>query len=776
MSEGALDAVRVIETAGAAAELAGRLLADLGARVWKIEPPSGAPSRRVPPRGSFFAFYNAGKRSVVCDPARRADAAGLRRLLASADVWLDSTPPSEPPPYGLDAEAVRRTNPRLVAVRVTPFGPSGPHAGFRCSDLVAQAAGGMLFPNGFAGEAPLQGFGLQAYHAASIHAVIGALLALVERQRSGRGQTVDVSVQEAVVGALEQVSAAWNHERRIEPRRAPLHWSGLFRTTRCRDGHATLSLMGDWATLAGWTMKQGVGGPLAEREWDDLEVRREHAGEIYARLNRWAADRTAAEILEGAQLRRLPFAAVRGPQALLCDPQLAARGFFAPIPGTRLRFPGPPFRMSRSPLRTRAAAPALGDAGRAAEAAAPAPSAALPAASPLPAGRPLDGIRVLDFTHVFAGPLASRILADHGAEVIKVERPATLDAERRGGLFGNLNRGKQSVILDLGGPRGIALARRLAARSDVVIDNFSPRVMAQWGLDYDGLRRLRPDVIAVAMSGFGASGPRRDWVSFGPTLQALCGHTALMRRRGGEPVGWGFSHADVCAGLAGALAVVAALHHRRRTGEGQFVDLSELESVTALMGPMLVELANRGAEPERPENRSQEAPGAPHGVYRCAGDDRWVAIAVLSEPEWRAFAAVVGEPWTADPRFATADSRLADAAALDALVERWTATHAPEEVTALCQRRGVAASTVANGEDLCAHDPHLRARGYWKAVATPEGGTVVLDGVPAELSATPGRVDRPGPLHGEHTEAVLRGVLGLGAVEIAELRSAKVIA
>lgn len=797
MSEGALGSVRVIETAGVCAEFAGRLLADLGAEVWKIEPPQGAPSRRVPPhreKGSgvfspegerlptpfpeslFFAFYNAGKRSIVLDPRHRADADRLQRLLASADVWLDSTPPSRPLPYGLDADAVQRANPRLVMVRVTPFGLTGAHAGFRSSDLVAQAAGGMVFTNGFAAEAPLQGFGLQAYHAASLYAVIGALLALLERLRSGRGQTVGVSVQEAVVGALEQVSSAWNHEHRVEARRAPLHWTRMFRTARCRDGYATLSLMGDWTTLVGWMMEGGVGAEVAGREWDDLDARREHADEIYALLDRWAADRTAAEILEGAQLRRLPFAAVHAPQDLLADPQLAARGFFAPIPGTDLRFPGPPFRMSRTPLQTRSAAPALGT-----DPPSEAPIATSRGVEPVDRApsrrrRALDGIRVLDLTHVVAGPLVTRILADHGAEVIKIERPVTVDAERRGGLFGNLNRGKNSVVLDLTDPRGVDLVRRLAANSDVVIDNFSPRVMGHWGLDYEGLRRLRADVIAVGMSGFGRSDPRRDWVSFGPTLHALCGHTMLMRRRTGSPAGWGFSHADVCAGLSGALAVIAALHHRARSGEGQFIDLSQLESVTACMGPMLLDLANNGTIPEPVENRSQEAAGAPHGVYRCAGDDRWVAIAVLSDEEWHAFADLVGEPWTADSRFATAQARLANAAALDALVEGWTTKRSPQEVTSLCQRRNLAAFTVASGEDLCARDPHLQGRGYWTSIPTPEGSTVVLDGVPLQLSETPGRVDRPGPLHGEHTNTVLHTVLGLNADEIAALRAARIVA
>src|SRR5262249_30220280 len=304
------------------------------------------------------------------------------------------------------------------------------------------------------------------------------------------------------------------------------------------------------------------------------------------------------------------------------DPQLADRGFFAPI-HEGLHFPGAPFRMSKTPLVTRSDAPRLGSSSWLDTA----PRGRLQASgfelhqerprSPLAppktdtrARRVLDGVRVLDFTHVVAGPIATRILADHGAEVIKVERTVTLDlGERRGGFFGNLNRGKRSLILNMSDLRAVDLAKRLAAASDVVADNFSARVMGNWGLDYEGLRKLRPDIIAIGMSGFGKTGPQKDYVSFGPTLQALCGHTMMMRPAGRDPAGWGFSHADVCGGMNGALAVLAALHHRTRTGEGQFIDLSQLESVTAYMGPMLLDLANNGAVAEPVVNRSQEAPG-----------------------------------------------------------------------------------------------------------------------------------------------------------------------
>lgn len=779
---GPLRGIVVVDTADTSAALAGRFLADLGARVIKIEPPGGDPARRIPPflggdpeRSLFFEYYHAGKESLVVRAESVEERARLRRLVAAADVWIDTTPPGEASPWSLDAAVLAAESPPLIIARVTPFGLDGPFARYRATDLVAQAAGGMVFTNGFPERPPLQGYGLQAYHAASAYALVGVLVALLERRAGGRGQTIDVSLQEATAGAVEEASAAWNAERRIETRRGTLHWSRAFRVSRCRDGHVLCCTICDWTTLREW-LREGVEPEaLAGAEWEELPYRRDHAEEIFAVVDRWARDRTATDVLEGAQLRRIPFAAVRPPEALLENEQLRAREFFAPVEGDAgaLSFPGPPFRLAATPMRTRRAAPALGS-GRWPEARSR--SAQAPPGERA-AGGVLRGVRVLDFTHVVAGPVATRILADYGAEVIKVERLATLDmGDRRGGLFGNLNRGKKSVILNMGDPRGVDVARRLAALADVVIDNFSARVMGNWGLDYESLRRLRPDVIAIGMSGFGKTGPQRDYVSFGPTLHALCGHTMMMREPGGEPAGWGFSHSDMCGGLNGAIAALAALHHRAATGEGQLVDLSQLESVAAYMGPVLLAMANDGFVPEPVVNRSQEAPGAPHGVYRCRGDDRWVAIAVLSDEDWRRFAAAVAEPWAAEASLASAASRLAAADALDAAVARWTSLRSPEEVTALLQSRGVAAFTVANGEDFCARDPHLQWRGYWTRLATPEGGVAVVDGVPARLSATPGAVRSPGPLHGEHTTEVLHGLLGMPAAEIDELRRARVIA
>lgn len=394
-----------------------------------------------------------------------------------------------------------------------------------------------------------------------------------------------------------------------------------------------------------------------------------------------------------------------------------------------------------------------------------------------PRRRALDGIRILDFTWVVAGPVATRILADQGAEVIKIERRDSLDlGSRRGGFTGNLFRGKESMVINMADPRGRAIAHQLVAVSDVVIDNFSARVMHNWGMDYASIRQIKPDIIAVSMSGFGHTGPQKDYVSYGPTLQALSGYTLLMRHANGEPAGWGYSYADMSGGYSGALAVLMALWHRKRTGEGQFVDLSQFETISSVVGPALLDILINKKTLAPLGNHSQEAPAAPHGIYRCAGEDRWCAITVFTEAQWQAFCHVIGAPaWTQEVRFSSVEQRLAHQDELDRQVEAWTRQQPAEEVMTALQHAGVPAGVVANGEDLD-RDPQLRARGYWARVPTPAGDEVVLDGTPIKLSATPGYVAAPGPLLAEHTESALKRLLGYSDEYLAQLKTHRVVA
>jgi crotonobetainyl-CoA:carnitine CoA-transferase CaiB-like acyl-CoA transferase len=817
---GPLHGVRVLDLADRPGAFAAKLLGDLGADVVKIEPPSGDALRHQgpywrdrphPDRSLSFWFYNAGKRSLVLDLDVTAGREHLVRLIARADVVVETRPPGILAAIGLDDETLARLNPGLVHAAITPFGESGPRAAWQTSEIVAQAVSGMLYVSGVPGAPPLATAGAQAYHSTGAYTAIAVIAALLARARSG-GQHVEVSVQETTAAAVEHVAAFFHQMGRVHRRAGSLHWTRYFRVARCRDGYVLHCSLGDWTSLLEWVKADGDAQDLVEPAWEDFNYRRKHCEHLFDVLDRWAGRHSVEEIMEGAQLRRIPYAAVRSPAALPADPQLGARLFFVPIEhpdlGATVSYPGGPCHMSETPWTVRRPPPRLGEHGdeilrEAAFERGPMPpleretprparsGAGGPKADPSPSHqpgpvtsepartpRPLDGVRILDLTWVVAGPAATRLLGDLGADVIKIERRDSLDfGDRRGGFTGSLNRGKRSMVVNLGDARGLDIVRRLAAEVDVVIDNFSARVMRNWGLDYDGLRAIKPDVIAISMSGFGHSGPYQDYVSYGPTLQALTGYTLLMRHPGGEPTGIGYSYSDIVGGYTAALATLAALWHRRRTGRGQMIDLSQFEASCAVLGPMLLDVVANGRDIDPPGNTSQEGPAAPHGVYRCRGEDRWCAIAVFGDEEWRRFIGAIDHPqWSTDPRFASLDARLDHRNALDALVETWTRERTPEEIADRLQRAGVRAGIVADAEDLCARDPHLRARDYWVRVRTPEGPEVTLDGIPYRLGRTPARVGGPGPLLGEHTTEVLRDLLGLGGAEIAALRAAQVVA
>ena len=810
----ALEGLRVLDLADESGAYCGKLLADMGADVILIEPPGGARMRTIgpfhrgvrhPDRSLFFWHYNTNKRSISLDVRTAAGRRRFMALVAGADVVIDTSRPGQLDDLGLGYAALATCNPRVILASITPFGQSGPCRTHRGSDLICQALGGMVFVNGWPDEPPVQGLGLQAYHSAALHAAIAIMLALMARTRTGRGQQIDLSIQASVAACVEHASATYHTTGAVAHRQGTLHWTRHFRVGRCRDGDVLHGTLGDWTALLEWVKADGMAADLDAPVWTDAGYRRDHSEHLFTVLDAWARTYAVADLVSGAQLRRLPYAAVRPPDTLCSDPQLRARGFFAAIEhddlGESLTYPGAPYVFSATPWRLRQRPPRLGEHTAAVLAAAadcasgPPPRRLGAARAPAPGMRPLDGIRVIDFTWVAAGPVATRILADHGADVIKIERPDTpVPPDGPGGVLGNLNRGKRSIVLDLNTADGIDVARRLLAHADVVVDNFSPRVLPNWGLDWPALHALNPRLVAVSMSGFGHSGPQRDHVSFGPTLQALAGFTYLMRHPGGAAAGWGFSYSDMAAGLYAALAVLLALRHRERSGRGQWIDLSQFEALATLVGPVLLDLLTHGgvaaAEASAADhgtswaalrdagglgNRSQERPAAPHGVYRCAdappGRERWCALAVFDEDEWSRFCAVLDHPpWTRDPRFASHVGRLRHSPELDAHVSAWTRERAAAPTVHLLQNAGVAAGIVADAEDLCRHDPQLRARGYWVRVCTPDGREVTLDGTPFVLSDTPARIERPAPRPGEDTDAVLRGVLEMDHTTIAALR------
>ena len=381
----------------------------------------------------------------------------------------------------------------------------------------------------------------------------------------------------------------------------------------------------------------------------------------------------------------------------------------------------------------------------------------------------LHGIRILDFTWVLAGPYATRILADFGAEVIKVQ-PLMPEAQGKfdRGYYNTWNRNKLGINLNLNEPQGVALAKKLVGISDAVAENFTPRVMANWGLDYPSLKKIKPDIIMLSMSTMGQTGPWRDYAGFGPTIHAFSGITYLTSFPGKPPLGLGYSYADHIAGLVACLALLGAMEYRQRTGEGQYIDVSQVEVMSSLLGSAILEHTANGKQVEPVGNGSTQA--APHGVYRCQGDDRWCAIGVFSDDEWQGFQRALGNPlWAEGRRFATLAGRLENADELDRLVEGWTRGHTAEEVMALLQRHGVAAGVVQNASDL-ANDPQLRARGFLIELDHPEMGKTISDAIPIRLSDTPARYIRTAPIVGQDNDYVYKQLLGMSEGEVAELR------
>jgi crotonobetainyl-CoA:carnitine CoA-transferase CaiB-like acyl-CoA transferase len=380
----------------------------------------------------------------------------------------------------------------------------------------------------------------------------------------------------------------------------------------------------------------------------------------------------------------------------------------------------------------------------------------------------LSGLRVLDFTWVLAGPYATRILADFGAEVIKVQSKKIAKGAESNltGYFNNWNRNKRSITLDLSYPEAREIALKLTALSDIVIENFSPRVMSNWGLNYEQLKKVKPNLIMVSMSGMGQTGLWKDFVAFGPTLQALSGLTYLTSFTQESPMGTGYAYADPIAGLYAVFAVLAALEYRDRTGKGQYIDLSEYEAICTLMGPTLLNASVNHKDVFPQGNRSDDIPAAPYGCYKCSGIDRWCVIAVFNETEWENLCNILGRPdWTGEERFSTLSKRKEHADELGKLLEQWTLQYTSEEVVNLLQEAGVPAGAVQNAEDL-AKDPQLIAREFFVHLEHPTLGETVSDASPIKFEESSTMGWKAAPLLGEDNRYVYMELLSLTEGEL----------
>ena len=402
---------------------------------------------------------------------------------------------------------------------------------------------------------------------------------------------------------------------------------------------------------------------------------------------------------------------------------------------------------------------------------------------------PLAHIRAVVLTQAWAGTLATQLLGDFGADVIQIEALRRPDTWRGGygpddltgvypgdepgerpynrcARFNSVNRNKRALTLDLGSEDGRRLFLELVRQADVVAENFASRVMGNFNLDYDALQQVKPDVIMIAMPAYGRSGPYAPYGGIGGTAEPMSGISMLQGEAGGPPLNSGIMYPDPVAGMMGCAAILIALHHRQRTGEGQFIDLALQEPSICMIGEQVLEAAQTGKQPQRWGNRDRWQ--APHGTYRCAGNDRWVSIAVRSQDEWERLGAIVEQPWTSQARFATPEGRREHAEALDAQLAAWTQTQEADDVMARLQAAGIPAATVFTPWTVT-QNPQLQARDFFVTLDHPDAGRHRYAGIPWKMSRTPGRVRMPPPGLGQHSEAILQDDLGLSPDAVADL-------
>ena len=793
---GALAGVRVVEVGvGVSAPWCTRVLAGLGAEVVKVEPPAGDPARAWGPPpgtpasgelGALFAWLNADKRGVRLTGDGDADAATVAHLVASADVVVTNLSSAEWRAWGLAPAGLDDAHAGLVVLDLSPFGRRGPCADAPGAAVTVGAAGGMNVILGEPGRVPLSfPFELPALQA-GWHGAAAVVTALLARRRTGRGQRIDVAeadVMAFLAGGMSLfiLGGGGKWERRGFERHGGIYPSGFY---PCKDGFVFLATQ----SRTQWTAFLRL---MGDPEWaaadpalrDGVAIGWRRADEVDLHLIPWLAEQTRAELMAfAAREPDLVLGPINDVADVLAAPHLEARGFWDAVAvGSRtLRLPGFGYTMSATPWRS-GPAPRL-DGAPAREFVTAAAGTAPPSAAAPPSGnarRPLAGYRAIEFGFNWAGPLVGQMLADMGAEVIKVETPDRADFMRHWpharAFFHNANRGKLSVSINVKTDEGRALVHRLARTADIVYDNFSAGVLARHGLGYEALRAVKPDLIVMAMAMAGQTGPLRHLRGFATMATGFAGLEAAIGypdtgATGLPAIGIG----DANAAIQGVVALLAALWHRERTGEGQFIDLSQVEAATTLMAEPLAahQLTGRSRGPAANAHDRH----APYGVYPAAGAERWIALAITTDAEWTALVQLLGAPaWARDESLRSATARLARRDDLDARLAAWTAMLDRDALVERLRAAGLAAAPVLEIDEMAAW-PHFRARGLETTVPSFDGGAGRVYATPWHLAATPGGVDRPSPRLGEHDEYVFGTLLGLSTAQRGALESRAVIA
>ena len=811
-SRNALVGLTVLELGESVASgFAARLLGGYGARVIKIEaqssgnagtslrsnPPFLSAANGMPQISAVHIHLSAGKESVALDLTLEKNRGVLQEIAASADIIVDGSSKAEREEAGFDwAELWKQESARVITL-VQPFGASGPKSSRPATELTVLAESGYLSMCGEPDLGPLKPYGYQAHYLAGLHAAIASLSLWRSVRRTGRGGVVDISIQEAAI-LLTGGAVAWSQTTGasyppVGSRGAHSMARGFYpgNVITCLDGAVYLNTGHNQEALAILVDEPRLAAP---EFWHNAASK---ADEIDAICGQWSKALTRAEACAAGQELRVGVAPVYSPRETLTSEQLGARGFFQTGRAKqRPRAPvqlGPPARMSKAGWSL-GRSPNFGEhtsrvtkwVKELANSRSNRPNTRF-WENEYPNKAPLHGIRVLDVTEYVAGPLASLVLASLGAEVVKVERPYLTDHRqqmygpvpnpRRGApdqpwnrvlWFNELARGKKGVVLDLTTEKGLQAFKQLAAVSDIVLDNFSPRVMPNLGLDYGRLRHVNPPIISVSVSGYGESGPWSNWVATGPSIDSVNGMTWLTGYENGHSVRPANFNADIIAGLTAALAALVALEHRDQTGVGQRADVSMLEATLHFIGEVFL-ATGAGSNTDRCLG-NHEPQGEPSGIYECAEKGRYVAISVVNDERWQILAQTMSSelPEILRPDFRTAAGRSVMRKEINEMLATWAKMHVVSEVVTTLEQCNIAYGVVKNVSELL-HDPHLISRKMFPIISETQAPDIAyprFGWLPNEALSVH---SVPAPVFGEHNNYVLSGLLGISPPNLEDL-------
>ena len=817
----ALGHLRILELSnGVAGEYCGKLVADFGATVLKVESAGvGSDTRRLGPfatagggapeeSSGLFGYLNTNKRSVCLDLAAPQGREALYTLLEGVDAVVDDHPGGWLESLGMGPGELGRRYPRLIVCSITPFGHDAPATMQKAYSLNVFHSSGWGYHSPSEPDLdrpPLKGAGrFHVDYESGLSAALALVAAVYWRAGSGRGQFLDVSQQQSMASlgdyVLGQMVAG---TMEVSARRQAFDLRGPATFFQCLDGYVYLWLSepGHWNGLRTLLDEPAWMLEFPERGLE-LHLSEERIRQCRAHIAQWMQGQHKSEVATRAQKLGVPVVPVNTVKDLFESEQLGFRGFFKEIGHSalgQLRYPTVPYRLSVTPASIVRAAPLLGehteeilaeaaafDARAGAHALATAETRpakpARPAAAAGTDGRhptgPLQGVRVLELTKIWAGPYTGKLLALLGAEVIRVESYDSLDATRRYGVkdindapgFQAVNPGKYSVQLNVRTDEGRRLIKELVKQSDIFVENLRPGAAGRLGLGYEALRSLRPDIVAVSMSMYGHKGPLSYQTGYAPCFSALAGVCQLVGYEDGPPQLLNIRYGDSSYGTSAAFAAIVALCHRQRTGQGQFVDVSAVESLAAMLGDSFMEYSLTGRVPSRDGNRHTEM--APHGCYPCVGDE-WISIAVRTDEEWGALCDAMGEPALVS-RYTDSRSRQINAGELDQILASWTRTQDAPELAVKLRDHGVAAFKSLSSIDLVGEE-HLWKRGFYTHVTDNKQRSTPIVGAPWQMSATPAVVQRAAPILGEHNDYVLGELLGLSVEERRRLIEQKVV-